>query len=91
MMKKKMDSLVILIDSYIKLLHLNVEVDPFEPPMPPKTDPEMIRNMAESFAKGQPYAKRIGLTLYTNQVNAATATLKSVQNKLKTTLTGSKE
>jgi hypothetical protein len=29
--------------------------------------------------------------LYTNQVNAATATLKSVQNKLKTTLTGSKE
>ena len=64
-------------------------VDPFEPPMPPKTDPEMIRNMAESFAKGQPYAKRIGLTLYRNQVNVST-TLKSVQNKLKETLTGSK-
>jgi len=50
----------------------------------------MIRNMAESFAKGQSYAKRIGLTLYRNQVNAAT-TLKSVQNKLKETLTGSNE
>ena len=51
----------------------------------------MIRNMAESFAKGQSYAKRIGLTLYRNQVNAATTTLKSVQNKLKETLTGSNE
>jgi len=63
-------------------------VDPFEPPMPPKTDPEFARNMAESFAKGQPYAKRIGLTLYRNQVNS---TFKSVQNKLKETLTGSSE
>jgi len=39
-------------------------VDPFEPPMPPKIEPEFVKNMAESFAKGQPYAKRIGLTLY---------------------------
>ena len=54
-------------------------VDPFEPPMPPKTDPEFARNMAESFAKGQPYAKRIGLTLYRNQV---TSTFKGLQNKL---------
>jgi pyruvate dehydrogenase (quinone) len=69
---------------------VEAHVDPFEPPMPPKTDPEMIRNMAESFAKGQPYAKRIGLTLYRNQVNVST-TLKSVQNKLKETLTSSKE
>jgi pyruvate dehydrogenase (quinone) len=60
-------------------------VDPFEPPVPPKTDPEFARNMAESFAKGQPYARRIGLTLYRNQVNT---TFKSVQNKLKETLTG---
>jgi len=63
-------------------------VDPFEPPVPPKTDPEFTRNMAESFAKGQPYARRIGLTLYRNQVNT---TFKSVQNKLKETLTGSSE
>jgi pyruvate dehydrogenase (quinone) len=57
-------------------------VDPFEPPMPPKTDPEFVRNMAEAFAKGQPYATRIGLTLYRNQVNT---TFKNVQNKLKKT------
>jgi pyruvate dehydrogenase (quinone)/pyruvate oxidase len=54
-------------------------VDPFEPPMPPKTEPEFARNMAESFAKGQPYAKRIGLTLYRNQVSS---TFKGLQNKL---------
>jgi pyruvate dehydrogenase (quinone)/pyruvate oxidase len=63
-------------------------VDPFEPPVPPKTDHEFARNMAESFAKGQPYARRIGLTLYRNQVNT---NFKSVQNKLKETLTGSSE
>ena len=54
-------------------------VDPFEPPMPPKIEPEFVQNMAESFAKGQPYAKRIGLTLYRNQMNS---TIKTIQNKL---------
>jgi pyruvate dehydrogenase (quinone) len=54
-------------------------VDPFEPPMPPKIEPEFVQNMAESFAKGQPYAKRIGLTLYRNRMNT---TMKSIQNKL---------
>ena len=54
-------------------------VDPFEPPMPPKIEPEFMRNMAESFAKGQPYAKRIGLTLYRNQMNS---TIRTIQNKL---------
>jgi pyruvate dehydrogenase (quinone) len=44
-------------------------VDPFDPPMPPKVEPEFIKNIAESFAKGQPYASRIGLTLYRNQVH----------------------
>jgi pyruvate dehydrogenase (quinone) len=44
-------------------------VDPFEPPMPPKVEREFITNMAESFAKGQPYARRIGLTLFRNQVH----------------------
>ena len=37
--------------------------------MPPKVEREFISNMAESFAKGQPYARRIGLTLFRNQVH----------------------
>src|ERR671924_797435 len=44
-------------------------VDPFDPPMPPKVEMEFVRKLAESFAKGQPYARRIGLTLYRNQVH----------------------
>jgi len=45
-------------------------VDPFEPPMPPKVEMEFVTNLAESFVKGQPYAKRIGLTLFRNQVHS---------------------
>lgn len=44
-------------------------VDPFEPPMPPKVDIKLVKKMAESFAKGQPYAKRIGLTIFRDQVH----------------------
>jgi len=44
-------------------------VDPFDPPMPPKVEMEFVRKLAESFSKGQPYARRIGLTLYRNQVH----------------------
>ena len=44
-------------------------VDPFEPPMPPKVELAFVSNLAESFAKGQPYAKRIGLTVFRNQVH----------------------
>jgi pyruvate dehydrogenase (quinone)/pyruvate oxidase len=44
-------------------------VDPFEPPMPPKVGMEFVRNLAESFARGQPYARRIGLTLYRDKVH----------------------
>jgi pyruvate dehydrogenase (quinone)/pyruvate oxidase len=44
-------------------------VDPFEPPMPPKVEMEFVKNLAESFARGQPYAKRIGLTLYRDKVH----------------------
>ena len=54
-------------------------IDPFEPPMPPKIEPEFMRNMAESFAKGQPYAKRIGLTLYRSQMDS---TIRTIQDKL---------
>jgi hypothetical protein len=39
-------------------------VDPFEPPMPPNVEMSFVRNLAESFAKGQPYVGRIGLTLF---------------------------
>lgn len=46
-------------------------VDPFEPPMPPKVEMDFVTNLAESFAKGQPYARRIGLTLFRNQVHDA--------------------
>ncbi|MGN6351171.1 MAG: thiamine pyrophosphate-dependent enzyme [Candidatus Nitrosocosmicus sp.] len=44
-------------------------VDPFDPPMPPKVEAEFIKNLTESFAKGQPYASRIGLTLFRNQIH----------------------
>jgi pyruvate dehydrogenase (quinone)/pyruvate oxidase len=46
-------------------------VDPFEPPMPPKVEMDFVTHLAESFAKGQPYARRIGLTLFRNQVHDA--------------------
>lgn len=44
-------------------------VDPFEPPMPPKVEMEFVNNLAKSFAKGQPHSRRIGLTLFRNQVH----------------------
>jgi pyruvate dehydrogenase (quinone) len=44
-------------------------VDPFEPPMPPKVGMEYVKNLAESFAKGQPHAGRIGLTLFRDKVH----------------------
>ena len=37
--------------------------------MPPKVEMEFVRKLAESFTKGQPYAKRISLTLFRNQVH----------------------
>ncbi len=48
---------------------VEVYVDPFEPPMPPKTDLKLVAKMAESFAKGQPHAGRIGLTIFRDQVH----------------------
>lgn len=44
-------------------------VDPFEPPMLLKAEMAFVKNLAESFARGQPYAKRIGLTLYRYKVH----------------------
>jgi hypothetical protein len=39
-------------------------IDPFEPPVPPKVDIDFVKELAKSFARGQQYAKRTGLTLY---------------------------
>jgi pyruvate dehydrogenase (quinone) len=47
-------------------------VDPFEPLMPPKMEQEFTKNIVQSFSKGQPYANRIGLTLFRNQINIDT-------------------
>lgn len=49
---------------------IEVYVDPFEPPMPPKEQEDFMQRMAESFAKGQPHSKRIGLTLFRNQLHS---------------------
>jgi pyruvate dehydrogenase (quinone) len=48
---------------------IEASVDPFEPPMPPKVEMSFVNNLAESFARGQPYASRIGLTLFRNKVH----------------------
>ena len=44
-------------------------VDPFEPPMPPKVEMGYVKEVAASFARGQPYTRRIGLTLFRDQVH----------------------
>ena len=44
-------------------------VAPFEPPMPPNGEMEFVKGLDKSFAKGQPCAKRIGLTLFRDQVH----------------------
>src|SRR6476619_2553955 len=59
---------------------VEVYVDPFDPPMPPKVKRDFIKNLAESFAKGQPYATRIGLTLYRNQLHEKTRSLHHHEN-----------
>lgn len=59
---------------------VEVYVDPFEPPMPPKVGMEYVKNLAESFARGQPYAGRIGLTLFRDKVHEV---LKNIHNHSK--------
>ncbi|MDN5847626.1 MAG: hypothetical protein L0H53_15285, partial [Candidatus Nitrosocosmicus sp.] len=59
---------------------VEVYVDPFEPPMPPKVDLEFVTNLAQSFAKGQPYKSRIGLTLFRNKVHEV---LKEIHTRIK--------
>lgn len=57
---------------------IQAEVDQFEPPLPPKVDLKFVANLAESFVRGQPYAKRIGLTIFRDQVHEK---LRRIQGK----------
>jgi pyruvate dehydrogenase (quinone) len=43
--------------------------DPFESAMSPKVEMSFVKHLAESFARRQPYASRVGLTLFRNQVH----------------------
>src|SRR5947209_7264950 len=48
---------------------VEVVVDPFEPPMPPKVSVEQALHFAEALMKGQPEGKRIALTLFRDKLN----------------------
>jgi pyruvate dehydrogenase (quinone) len=48
---------------------VEVIVDPFEPPMPPKVSLEQALHFAEALAKGQPEGKKIALTLFRDKLN----------------------
>jgi len=54
-------------DTEKKPVIIEAYVDPLEPMVPPKAKSEFIQKISESFAKGQPYSERIGLTLYRNK------------------------
>jgi pyruvate dehydrogenase (quinone)/pyruvate oxidase len=60
---------------------VEVYVDPFEPPLPPKVEVEFISNVAQSFAKGQPYSTRIGLTLFRDKVHETLKNIHSHQSE----------
>jgi pyruvate dehydrogenase (quinone) len=48
---------------------VEVVVDPFEPPMPPKVTIEQTMNFAEALMKGQPSGGKIALTLFRDKLN----------------------
>jgi pyruvate dehydrogenase (quinone) len=48
---------------------VEVLVDPFEPPMPPKVSVEQALHFAEALMKGQPRGKKIALTLFRDKLN----------------------
>ncbi|MDX1596759.1 MAG: thiamine pyrophosphate-dependent enzyme, partial [Nitrosopumilaceae archaeon] len=47
---------------------VEVYVDPFEAPIPPKVNLEFVQNVVSSFAKGQPNASKIALSLLGGQI-----------------------
>jgi pyruvate dehydrogenase (quinone) len=48
---------------------VEVLVDPFEPPMPPKVTTKQVLHFAEALIKGQPKGKKIALTLFRDKLN----------------------
>src|SRR5215216_4059516 len=48
---------------------VEVVVDPFEPPMPPKVSLEQALHFAEALAKGQPGGRKIALTLFRDKLS----------------------
>jgi pyruvate dehydrogenase (quinone)/pyruvate oxidase len=48
---------------------VEVVVDPFEPPMPPKVSPEQALRFASALAKGEPDGGKIALTLFRDKLN----------------------
>ena len=48
---------------------VEVVVDPFEPPMPPKVTAKQALHFAEALIKGQPKGKKIALTLFRDKLN----------------------
>jgi len=48
---------------------VEVVVDPFEPPMPPKVTAKQALHFAEALAKGQPSGGKIALTLFRDKIN----------------------
>jgi pyruvate dehydrogenase (quinone) len=48
---------------------VEVVVDPFEPPMPPKVSAEQALHFAEALIKGQPNGGKIALTLFRDKLN----------------------
>jgi pyruvate dehydrogenase (quinone)/pyruvate oxidase len=47
---------------------VEVTVDPFEPPMPPKVTVQQALHFTEALTKGQPHGPRIALTLFRDKV-----------------------
>jgi pyruvate dehydrogenase (quinone) len=48
---------------------VEVVVDPFEPPMPPKVTAKQTLHLAEALVKGEPHRGRIALTLFRDKVH----------------------
>ena len=48
---------------------VEVVVDPFEPPMPPKVTAKQALHFAEALIKGQPKGKKIALTLFRDKLD----------------------
>jgi len=48
---------------------VEVYVDPFEPPMPPKVTVKQATNFAEALVKGEPNGGKIALTIFRDKIN----------------------